>query len=268
VGFTPLSIVTIYLAQEAKPMFSGAWIGEFIAGIFYLIVGFRLARLASRTGERPERLLSAMFVFSGLSYILYIIPMAIPIDALWTPFSFAGRVTYLPAPVLIALFTREVFRSNARLSTWMVWASSVLLIVGVGVSAILGDWEGYSLGNPFFWFEWAGYTIPFAWAGLEAFGQYRSSLRRQRLGLCDRLVCNRLLLWSLWGVLNVTLSVVLVFMYAEFETTNVFSGLYDGLTGVIEFFAIGMIWFVFFPPRFYRKWFSGSDADESKVEEG
>jgi hypothetical protein len=150
----------------------------------------------------------------------------------------------------------------------MIWTTSALLIVGVGVSAMLGDWGGYSLDNPFFWFEWTGYTIPFAWAGLEAFGQYRSSLRRQRLGLCDRLVCNRLLLWSLWGVLNVSLSVVLVLMYAEFEATNVFSGLYDGVTGVIEFFAIGMIWLVFFPPRFYRKAFSDSDANESKVEEG
>jgi hypothetical protein len=249
-------------------MFDGAWIGEFIAGIVYLIVGVRLARLASRTGERPERLLSAMFLFSGASYLFYVVPMVIPIDALWTPFNFAGRAIYIPAPILLALFTRAVFRSDARLSAWMAYVTSVLLVVGVGVSAMLGDWEGFSLGNPFFWFEWMGYTIPFAWAGLEAFGQYRSSLRRQRLGLCDRLVCNRLLLWSIWGMVQVVLAVLLLFMYAHFAINNSWSTFYDGLTGVIEVFSLGLIWLVFFPPRFYRKLVAGSAGSESSVEEG
>ncbi len=167
---------------------------------------------------------------------------------------------------MLALFTRDVFRSDGRLSTWIVYATPVLLIIGVGVSAMLGDWEGFSLGNPFFWFEWVGYTIPFAWAGLEAFGQYRSSLRRQRLGLCDRLVCNRFLLWSIWGLAQVALSVLLLFMYAHFETNNAFSALYDGLTGVIEIFSLGLIWLVFFPPRFYQKLVTGTDGGESGIE--
>jgi len=248
-------------------MYDDAWIGEFIAGIIYLIVGARLVRLASRTGERPERLLSAMFLFSGASYLLYVVPMAIPIDALWTPFNFAGRVIYIPAPILLALFTRAVFRTDGRFSQGMVYATSGLLVVGVGVSALLGDWEGFSLGNPFFWFEWMGYTIPFVWAGLEAFSQYRSSLRRRRLGLCDRLVCNRLLLWSIWGMAQVVLGVLLLFIYAHFAINNSWSPFYDGLTGVIEIFSLGLIWLVFFPPRFYQKLVSGSDRSESSVEE-
>jgi hypothetical protein len=244
-------------------MSDSAWVGEFIAGIFYLVVGLRLARLASRTGERPERLLSIMFFFSGISYILYIVPLAISIEALWTPFNFAGRVTYLPAPIFLALFTREVFRNDSRFSTCVVLAVPILMGVGVGVSALMGDWEGFSLGNPFFWFEWVGYTIPFAWAGLEAFSSYRSSLRRQRLGLCDRIVCNRLLLWSIFGVMQVALSFVLVRMYADFETSNSFSGFLDGLTGAIELISITLIWLVFFPPRFYQKYISGSHANEN-----
>ena len=131
---------------------------------------------------------------------------------------------------------------------------------------MMGDWEGFSLGNPFFWLEWTGYTIPFVWAGLEAFGQYRSALRRRRLGLCDRLVCNRLLLWSIWGIAQVVLSALLLFMYAEFEANNAFSALYDVLTGVIEIFSLGLIWLVFFPPSFYQKLVSSSDGGESSVD--
>ncbi len=248
-------------------MSGGAWIGEFIAGVFYLIVGVRLAQLASRTGARPERLLSGMFVFSGASYLLYAVPLVISIEALWTPFNFAGRVSYLPAPVLIALFTQEVFRRRSRLSTCMVYATSVLLVVGVGGSAMVGAWEGFSLGNPYFWFEWVGYTLPFAWAGLEAFGQYLPSLRRQRLGLCERIVCNRLLLWGCFGIVQVSLSFVLLGMYADFEINNAFSAFFDRLTGAIEIITIALVWLVFFPPRFYRKFISGTDAAESVVEQ-
>ena len=247
---------------------SSAWIGELIAGIFYLVVGVRLAQLASRTGERPERLLSNMFFFTAISYAFYTVPLMIPIEALWTPFNFAGRVSYLPAVVLIALFTRDVFRSDSRLSTFFVVATVALLVVGVGGSALVGDWEGFTLGNPLFWFEWVGYTIPFAWAGLEALGQYFPSRRRQRLGLCDRMVCNRLLLWGFFGALQVGLSLVYLPMYADFEANNAFSTFFDGLSGVLEVLSIGVIWLVFFPPRFYQRLVSGSDVGESSVDEG
>jgi len=238
----------------------GAWIGELIAAVVYLIVGLRLGRLASRTGERPERLLSRMFIWTGISYLLYLVPLMVPIEALWTPFNFAGRVVYVPAPIFVALFTREVFRRSGRISAWLVYATCVLLIAGVGASAMTGDLEGFTLSNPFFWLEWAGYTIPFAWAGLEAFGEYRSSRRRLRLDLCDRMVCNRLLLWSLFGLVQVALSIVMLQMYADFEVNNAFSAFFDGLTGGLELVCIALIWIAFFPPRFYQRFISGADA--------
>jgi hypothetical protein len=207
-----------------------------------------------------------MFFFSGISYLLYIVPLAISIEALWTPFNFAGRVTYLPAPIFLGLFTREVFRNDSRFSMCIVLAIPILLAVGVGVSAVMGDWEGFSLGNPFFWFEWVGYTIPFIWAGLEAFCAYRSSLRRHRLGLCGRIVCNRLLLWACFGIAQVALSFVMLRMYADFETSNTFSALLDGLTGAIELISIALIWLIFFAPRSYQKFVSGSNVGEGSGE--
>ncbi|MCH7599021.1 MAG: hypothetical protein IH973_04620 [Myxococcales bacterium] len=243
-----------------------AWIGELIAAAVYIMVGFRLARLASRTGERPEKLLSGMFFFTGISYVLYLIPMAIPVEALWTPFSFAGRVIYIPAPILLALFTRDVFRSEGRLPMFIVYATAGLLVLGVGASAIMGDWEGYSLSNPFFWFEWVGYSIPFVWAGAEALVQYRSSLRRHRLGLCERIVCNRFLLWACFGALQFALSFVLLAMYLEFEANNAFPAFLDRLAAVIELVSLSLIWFVFFPPRAYQKLVAGSSADGYSAE--
>jgi hypothetical protein len=66
---------------------------------------------------------------------------------------------------------------------------------------------------------------------------------------------------------QVALSALLIFMYAHFETNNVFSSLFDVLTGVLEIFSLGLIWLVFFPPRSYQKLFPASDVGESPVEE-
>jgi len=239
-------------------MFDGGWIGEFIAGIIYLIIGYRLLQLASRTGERPERLLSFMFFFSGASYLIYIVPMVIPIDALWTPFNFAGRVIYIPAPILLAMFTRDVFRRDSRFSTGMVYATTALLVVGVSVSAMLGDWEGFSLGSPFFWLEWVAYTLPFCWAAAEAFHRYLQARRRGRVGLGGPSVCNRMLLWSLFGLILVLSSLVVVGQYAAYERENVFSSIWDNLYRGTALTALVVMWIAFFPPAIYVRWVNRS----------
>ena len=59
-----------------------AYIGELLAGIFYLIAGARLLRLASRTGEAPERLLGVMFLITGAAYLLWDIPVLVGSEAL------------------------------------------------------------------------------------------------------------------------------------------------------------------------------------------
>ena len=181
------------------------YIGELATAFFYLAVGLQLTRLASRTRETPERLLGLLFLVTGTSYLVY----SFPIPALWTPLAFAGRVIYLPAPVIVALFTRRVFRPDDAWAAWLVRGTAVLLVVGVTGSVVSGDLEGFSISNPWFWPEWLGYTLPFGWAAGEALHQYAQARRRLKLGLCDPLVCNRFLLWGLFGVMQVGVSVVL-----------------------------------------------------------
>ncbi len=244
-----------------------AYIGELLAGMVYLIVAVRLLRLAQRTGEVPEKLLGAIFLFMGTSAGLYVLPTLSPFESLWTPLSFVARVTYLPAAVMVALFTRRVFRPAERWGGWLVWGTAILLVIGVGGSAIGGDWEGFSISNGWFWLEWVGYTLPFGWAASEAFAQYRQARRRVRLGLCAPLVCNRYLLWALFGTLQVCLSLVLLPQYAEYETTNQFTAMWDALYGTIEIVSLVMIGLVFFPPDFYQRWINGN-APVEKTEEG
>ena len=244
-----------------------AYIGELLAGMVYLIVAVRLLRLGQRTGEFPEKLLGVTFLFIGTSAVLYVLPNLSLFESLWTPLNFAGRVCVIPYAVIFTLFTWRVFRPAERWGGWLVWGTAILLVIGVGGSAVGGDWGGFSISNGWFWLEWVGYTLPFGWAGSEAFVQYRQARRRVRLGLCDPLVCNRYLLWALFGALQVSLSLVLLPQYSEYETTNQFTAAWDALYGAIEIVSLVMIGLVFFPPAFYQRWINGN-APVEIAEEG
>jgi hypothetical protein len=237
-----------------------AYLGELLGGIVYLIAGFRLFRLGQRTGEAPERLLGAVFLFMGLSAGLYVLPVFPAFASLWTPLNFAGRAAYVPVPIMLALFTRDVFRPGERWTAWFVWGTGALIVAGIGGSVLGGDWEGFSISTPWFWLEWAGFTLPFGWAGVETLIQYARARRRVRLGLCGRLVCNRLLLWALFGALQVCTSLVLLPQYAQYERDNLFTATWDTLYGAFVIASLVMIWLVFFAPAFYRHWIAGAEA--------
>ena len=235
-----------------------AYIGELLAGIFYLIAGARLLRLALRTAEVPERLLGVMFLFTGASFLAYQLPVLMESEALWTPLNFAGRVLYLPAPFILAIFTRRVFRRESLWASWLVCGCAALLVAGVTGSVLRGDWEGFSIDNAWFWLEWAGYTAPFGWAGAESFIQCGQARRRVRLGLCDPLICNRFLLWGLFGAAQLFTFLGTLGQYAAYQQENVFTVGWDLLLGACEILSVALIWFVFFPPVLYRNWIASA----------
>jgi len=243
-----------------------AYFGELLTAAFYIVAGSRLLRLAARTGELPERLLGVMFLFTGVSYLVYDLPILIDSEALWTPLNFAGRVLYLPAPVIVAVFTRRVFRPESRWAAWLVRGCAALLVVGVTGSALRGDWEGFSIHNPWFWPEWVGYTVPFGWACVESLLQHGQARRRLRLGLCDPLVCSRFLLWGLFGAAQVFSSLGALGQYAAYEQEEVFTAGWDTAIGAIDIFSIALMWLVFFPPALYRRWVTGTAARADAAE--
>ena len=247
-------------------MEDNAYIGELIGGAIYLIVGVRLLWLGQRSGEAPERLLATSMLAIAVAACFYVLPNLPAFEAHWDALNFAGRVAIIGNSVLFALFTRRVFRPGARWGAWLVWITAISLVTGVGGSAMVGDWEGFSIHSGWFQIEWIGYTLPFAWAGVEAFAQFLQARRRVRLGLCDRLVCNRYLLWSLFALFQVGLCVVVLPQYAEYQATNQFAATWDAIYGAIEVASLIMIWLVFFPPALYRRWINGTAPTTQAVE--
>ena len=231
-----------------------AYLGELASAIIYLFAGARLVRLAGRTGELPERLLGMMFLVVGTSYAFYTAPIVFDVESLWTPLNFAGRVVFLPAPALLAVFTRRVFRRESAWGVWLAYGIPILILAGVAGSVASGDLEGFSISNSWFWLEWAGYIIPFFWAAAEAFLQYAKARRRLRMDLSTPMVCNRFLLWGIFAALGACVWLLVLPQYAQYEQQNQFAATWDILIGVLEMTAVAMIWLTFFPPAFYRHW--------------
>ena len=240
-------------------MEDSAYIGESIAGLFFLVVGIRLLWLSLRTGGIPERLLSAGFLAWGVSYLFYSLPHALADESLFRPLYLAGRLATAGAAIPFALFTWSVFRRHDTWGLWVIAGVVVCVVAGLAGSLWVGDWEGVDpIGNPWWWAEWVGLTATEAWIAAEALVQYGKARQRLRLGLCGPLVCNRFLLWGLAGTLWLVLQFVIVIQSIEYELTRHWSASMDSVVGAIELASIAMVWFVFFPPSFYRRWIEGA----------
>jgi len=245
-----------------------AYLGELLAGVFYSVVGCRLLLLAARTREKPERVLGLTFLLMGVSFLLYQIPLVFQAEGLETPSYFSARVAYCVSSVTLALFTRVVFRPTEAWAAALVLGIPVSLVIGVGFSALGGDWEGFSISNHWFWFEWVANTLPFGWIGVEASIQYRSGRRRMRVGLLEPLVCNRFLLWMIVGLLQLSAFLISLVQYAEYEATGAWSTWADATLGTLEIVTIGVIWLVFFPPAFYSRWIGDAASTEEPATGG
>jgi len=237
------------------------YVQELIASFVYLLVGVRLYRLSGRTNRSPEWLLGASFILWGTSYFLYDISSLLLDDSTASPLLFTALIVQDLGTFVFLLFTRQVFRSDERWAGWLVAATAVGLLVGLGSAAWLGAWEGlYTISNPWFWPGWLATTVPMGWMAAEGLHHYRSARRRQRLGLCDALTSNRFLLWGVAGAIWLLLQFVVLFQYIEYDATQQWGVTVSNLVGFLEVVPVAAAWLVFFPPAFYRDWISRTEA--------
>jgi len=239
-----------------------AFILELLAGVFFVVAGLPLLRLARKSQQIPERMLGITFLLMGVSYLFYESPYAFESEVLLVPFSVVGRLLWNASVVTTAVFTRVVFHRERPWARALVWGIVALLLAGVVLSAFEGDLTGMApIGNPGFWLEWVGQAIPFAWVAADALGEHVRARRRARFGLSNPLVTNRYLLFAGFGLAQLATVFVLVPMYVGYQTDDGgFTDSMDRLMGSLEMLTIALIWLAFFPPRFYRSWIERAAA--------
>jgi hypothetical protein len=241
-------------------METSAYTGEVICGFVYLFVGVRLYLLSRHTGHAPEVLIAASFLLWMLSYAFWDIPFAFvdSEEAIPAVFSYGSQIALVSGNVVLAFFIRAVFRPDARWAKWLVAAVAVSSLAGLTGMASMGDWAGRNpLANPWYWLEFFGSVALTAWMGAEGLAQYFKTRKQLKLGLCEPMVCNRFLLWGIAGSLWLTLEVVVTASDLVYAYTGYWSELLGLGTAFFDVAPITVVWFVFFPPKFYCRWVEG-----------
>jgi hypothetical protein len=244
-----------------------AYVVELLAELLYLPAAALLLRLAAQTGKLPERLLGLTFTCMSGSYLLYEAPYFLGLEAYELQFVVAGRIVYGAGCITIAFFTRAVFRPRERWAGVAVGVCVALMLFGFALGCATGDLEGASLGNPGFWIEWGAQMFPTLWLAAEGFSHYRSAHRRLRIGLSDPHVCNRFLLWGLFGLAQLGSGVAVLWMYAVYTVDGHISIAADVMLGGVEIISIALVWLAFAAPAFYRRWIEHLTSAESPAEQ-
>jgi hypothetical protein len=244
-------------------MVDDPYLAQLATGLVFLVTAFALLRLALRTGRAAERLLGVSFLFMGASYVFSEVPYAFDLEFLIEPFSFAGRFFYAVGVLAIAVFVRRVLESDEDWGRWLVYGSALLITAGLVLSVVEGDLGGfYPLRSGAFWVEWTGLLLPFVWMGVAAFVRLGKARQRVRLGFCEPLHCHRLLLLSLFALLEVCGFFIWLALYIIFESQRVWTAGMDVLYALTDDLALVTIWLAFFPPARYRSWIESQASTE------
>jgi hypothetical protein len=188
-------------------------------------IGARLLGLARETRQLPELLIgTGVLVYSGVALpsllIMGLPSLPVGVTRLFQLLQQGANFTAMSA---VLLFTWRVFRPATG------WARA-LVVAGIAVAAV-ASWGTLSVApqapgasampaavRPYVSLMIVVWGGAFLWTGIESLRFHAKMRRRLALGAGDPLVCNRFLLWAIWGLACGALDLVnLAYNFAGFD---------------------------------------------------
>jgi hypothetical protein len=235
-------------------------------------VGVRLASLAHRTRELPERFVAmGLLAFAVVAYPLLLVASAgaqsLPPSILY-PTTAVACIAYVCSVSCLACFTRAAFRPR-----------SLLAVVAVGLLAALGaigafyivtaTYRGEAIpgGSPFgasplgSGLIATAFGLMFTWTSVEALAWHARMRRRRALGIADAVVTNRFLVWGLGS--GASAIVVFGIVGCTIAGLDVGRDLLPGLLQSASGLLNALTWsLTFAPPSRYIAWVKLSPSVE------
>lgn len=172
-----------------------------------------------------------------------------------------GPLGFELAPGALALFTWRTFRPRSKVAA--LFAGGLLLLGLVMMIRMVLQAIGEDLrprDAMAFARILAMHLPPIVWTSFESLRHYRPARRRVGLGLADRVVVNRILLWGLAMASLVALVVVRVVGYALADPPTSSTAIALSFLAMGSgLFAVASIWLALYPPASYLRWL-GSPA--------
>ena len=200
-----------------------------------LLVGIKLIRLAGRTQQIPELLIGASLVLMGFGWsgLVAVGRQAHELpDPVRAAVMVAAAICAITGTSCLSLFNWQVFRPG------VAWAGAMAGAVALALTAICLA-QTFSPGwlvfareerGPWQWVTWITF-LNYVWSAGEAWRHLHKMLRRQRLGLVDPIVLDRIRLWSI----TMTAAVVATLLFGVLQLRGIpIGGTPIGLSAVDE----------------------------------
>ena len=223
-----------------------------------LWVGARLLLLARGTRQLPELAIGAALFCGGAGFggSIAVFRMHVLPDTALLP-AFAAIMAALELGVVaLTLGVWNLFRPGARWARAAFAATVAALAVNYAASLAGFRPDGQRSAFVFWSFNVVG-AAAYLWSAFECFRYHALMRRRERLGLVDRELVHRFLLWAIAG--SAGASVFLAGMLARLLATGPSHAaiLAQSLCGLV---AGASIWLAFFPPQVYVRRVVGEQA--------
>lgn len=227
-------------------------------------VGFRLIRLALKSGEAPERLIGwGLFLIAGIAYPVSIVMRAEAAPDAVRGLAFATAMGALAlGSTALAEFVRQVFRPETGWSKGLVWAIAAIWAALFAVSAFVAVTEPpenyFSTGLRFF-VRQGLMVVVFTWCSLDAFHYWWKLRLRARFGIGDPEVRNRVALWCVAGAASLCSSgaMTVVGLTGVNPLSDPIASFVIGVSGLV---SSGALVLAFMPPKPYLAWVCGTPA--------
>lgn len=229
-----------------------------LAGLLSVLVsvtvGLRLLLLARRTRQTPEFLIGLGLVLVGAFWSALIAvgrqATTLP-DDVRAALVCAGAACGLVGTSCLVLFNWRVFRPG---SAWAPAAAGAVILALAGIFAgqtLSPGWLVYAQREigPWTNASWIA-AVNYAWATAEAWSQYAMLARRQRLGLADPVVTDRMRLWTSMMATSTLASA----FFASCQSLGIPVGgtpLGLSMAALISFFSAALLCLAFLPPAGY-----------------
>lgn len=170
-------------------------------------IGARLLALARETRALPELFIgTGVFAYSAValpSLLMMGLP-SLPVEVTRL-FQLLQQGANFTAVSAVLLFTWRVFRPDTAWARVLVVASiAVGAVASWGTVSVAPEAQGVSAMpaavRPYVSLMIVVWGVAFLWTGSESLRFHSKMRRRLALGAGDPLVCNRFLLWSIWGL--------------------------------------------------------------------
>jgi hypothetical protein len=208
--------------------------------------------------DRAGTLLALSVVLDGIEWACWALSLHTPTNGtpLGDALAVACRVGLSASVVCLLLFTRVAFRPGQRRAGALVAGLAVAMLAGFLGSGALGDWGGFRDDNAWIWLENLAQLAAYAWACAEPAAYWPKLRRRQRIGLADPVVVNRILLWAIYGGAFALSQLAWMALIAWSENLTAL----DPLLVALSVAGQVALWLAFLPPAPYRRWIAAGTA--------